>query len=105
MISTPCVSFYRRCLATGAKIRKNMCRETTYTGGEDLECAGVDGALDRSQTNPKRRRAPLAAALQKTKTVAGPSPATVSKGRRLGRCAGGYQEEICKLSFGPERYV
>jgi len=105
MIFTPCVSFYRRCLATGAKIRKNMCRETTYTGGEDLECAGPDGALDRSQTNPKRRRAPLAAALKKTKTVAGPSPATVSKGRRLGRCAGGIKKKSASLALEPERYV
>ena len=41
---------------------------------------------------------------RKTKTVAGPSPATVSKGGRFGRRSGGRQEEICKLAFGPERY-
>jgi len=40
---------------------------------------------------------------KKTKTVAGPSHATVSEGRRFGRRSGGCQEEICELSFGPER--
>ena len=27
------------------------------------------------------------------------------EGRRFGRRAGGCQEDICKLSFGPERYL
>jgi hypothetical protein len=42
----------------------------------DLECAGIDGALDSlsrstgsNKVNPKRRRAALAAALQKSAIV------------------------------------